>query len=782
MSHLGYLPFDHPAMCTPCIWHPAAPRRDDYTVLLFRRRFTVETDAPSQLVWVSASQRYILYLDGREVSRGPSRSREECWGCVPVCLPAMSAGEHVLSAVVWQIGPHAGEGQLGGDGFFLLAADDAESPLAARIQTSDAWRCLRDESRSPVTEHPWQGGRRYCVVGSGERIDAARHPWGWQGVDFDDSDWPAARVVVKQARDPWGNIPLGHRLVFEPLPEMQQRQDRFVRAAQVEGTEAAAVGRLIEADEPLTIPPNSTVRLLLDRGELTNAFPQISTAAGAGATIETVACEALRLPDSQSKGHREELAGKVVVGHRDVFLPDGGRGRRFETLWFRPFRYLEVRIATADEPLEITGLTCRFTGYPMRRRAHIRAAGAAEIGRITDIDWRTARLCAHETFFDCPHYEQCQFVGDSRIQAVYHYLIAGDDRLARKCLRDFHIARTPDGLLPSRTPSRRLQLIPTFSLLWVCMLEDFMRYRGDVGFVGSLLPQGREILRWFLSLRRSDGLLGRVPYAPFIDWTRPFECGNAPQDADGGSAILSLLTAGACAAQARMETRCGLAEAAGLYRRDVETLLGAVGGACIDEKTGLVADTPSRGGYSVHAQVFAVLFGLLDAEAGRRALDAALADERVTRIGTLYFQYYLAKALRRVGAGARVHGMLNSWRGMLNQGLTTWPESLHEPRSDCHAWSVSPSIQLISTVAGYRPADDAVGFDAAVWDPALGDLPEIRVGVPTPHGRAVIHLRRQDGGAAVGCIRTPVPTFVPHTGRTLPPGEHGVRFAPGSNA
>ena len=41
-----------------------------------------------------------------------------------------------------------------------------------------------------------------------------------------------------------------------------------------------------------------------------------------------------------------------------------------------------------------------------------------EINRMFEVGWRTARLCAMETYMDCPYYEQLQYIGDARIQAM----------------------------------------------------------------------------------------------------------------------------------------------------------------------------------------------------------------------------------------------------------------------------------------------------------------------------------------------------------------------------
>ena len=76
-----------------------------------------------------------------------------------------------------------------------------------------------------------------------------------------------------------------------------------------------------------------------------------------------------------------------------------------------------------------------------------------------------------------------QYIGDTRIQALISYSVAGDDRLARQAIQAFNDSRVSDGITRSRYPTSVTQIIPTFSLLWVGMVHDFWRYRGDEQFV-----------------------------------------------------------------------------------------------------------------------------------------------------------------------------------------------------------------------------------------------------------------------------------------------------------
>ncbi len=139
---------------------------------------------------------------------------------------------------------------------------------------------------------------------------------------------------------------------------------------------------------------------------------------GKGAVIELGYAESLFAPGAQrgAKGNRNEVEGKEFVGYYDIFTSDGGAHRMFRPLWWRTYRYVDLKIETKEEPLTIEDLRGVYTGYPFEMKAKF-DAGSERLNKILEVGWRTARLCAHETYMDCPYYEQLQYVGDTRIQA-----------------------------------------------------------------------------------------------------------------------------------------------------------------------------------------------------------------------------------------------------------------------------------------------------------------------------------------------------------------------------
>src|SRR5258708_9943773 len=183
---------------------------------------------------------------------------------------------------------------------------------------------------------------------------------------------------------------------------------------------------------------------------------------------------------------------------------------------WRTWRYLDLDITTGNQPLTLESLIANFSAYPFEERAKLETSDP-DLDKIWEISWRTARLDAHETYMDTPYYEQLQYAGDTRIQALISYTVAGDDRLARQAIAAFDQSRSSDGLTRSRYPSALPQTIPPFSLLWIGILHDYWLYRPNPEPIRTALPGSRAVLEWFTAHQQPDGLLQNLPWWTFID-------------------------------------------------------------------------------------------------------------------------------------------------------------------------------------------------------------------------------------------------------------------------
>ncbi len=239
---------------------------------------------------------------------------------------------------------------------------------------------------------------------------------------------------------------------------------------------------------PVTIISHSTTTILLDQSELTTAYPELTLSGGKGAAISLKYAEALYTSKSPiDKGNRNETAGKTFFGPSDTYISDGAQHRVWRPLFWRTFRYLELTITTADEPVTIEDLHGVFTAYPFVSKARFEA-NVPNAQQILDTGWRTARLCAHESYMDCPYYEQLQYSGDARIQMLVSLYMTGDARLMRNGIDLLNSSRTSEGATLSRAPSSQQQYIPPFSLWWIGMVHDYWMYVDDPTFIKQMMP------------------------------------------------------------------------------------------------------------------------------------------------------------------------------------------------------------------------------------------------------------------------------------------------------
>src|SRR6185369_12974243 len=141
-------------------------------------------------------------------------------------------------------------------------------------------------------------------------------------------------------------------------------------------------------------------------------------------------------------------------------------------------RYLEILVQTTDEALTLERFVFRETHYPLELESAFEASDP-RLARVMPLMLRGLQMCSHETYMDCPYYEQLMYVGDTRLEVLTTYVATRDDRLPRKALRMFDLSRRTDGLTQSRYPSRFTQIIPPFSLWWVAMVHDYALWRDD---------------------------------------------------------------------------------------------------------------------------------------------------------------------------------------------------------------------------------------------------------------------------------------------------------------
>jgi hypothetical protein len=754
---------------------PGAPPFD-YGVYHFRKTFQLGAKPAHFVIHVSADNRYELFVNGERSVNGPARGDLYHWRYETVDIaPMLKAGSNTLAAVVWNFGPYAPEAQLTWQTGFLVQGD---TQAERAIDTGASWRCTRNEAYSPlpVTHGDLRG---YFVAGPGERIDAAKYPWRWEQPGFDDGRWSKAVVLSNGAPRDSSDAPNRWMLVPRTLPAMEEKLERIVAVRESNGAQLPAGWPAKAA--AFTVPANTKARFLLDQSYLTTGHTELDISGGKGATISLGYAEALveagNYQGEFRKGNRNEIAGKRFVGYKDVFVADGGRHRVFRPLWWRTWRYLEFTIETGAEAVTINDLRGVFSAYPFERRAELNT-GNPEIDNILDIGWRTARLCAHETYMDCPYYEQLQYVGDTRIQALVSLYMSGDDRLMRNAIAQLNESRTAEGATYSRAPSRLQQYIPPFSLWWIGMVHDYWMYRDDPQFVGEMLPGVRQVLTFFGRYQKQDGTLGRVPWWNFGDWVPAWPDGVPPRDADGSeSSIIDLQLLLAYQWAADLEDELGSRALAADDRNAAARLGSAIQARYWDGSRRLYSDNSDHSKWSEHADILAILAGLVKEDDARALLRRTL-EEKGLEQPTFYFRHYLHTALNLVGDGDRYVSMLEPWRGMMRLGLTTWAENPEPARSDCHAWSASPNFELFRTVLGVDSA--APGFKKVSIRPFLGDLKQVAGSVPHPNGTIQVRLSRRSTDGIHAEIDLPVGTtgVFAWAGRTkeLSSGQNVVEF------
>jgi len=705
-------------------------------------------------IHVSADERYKFFADGQLIGRGPERGSDRAWFYETYDVE-LSVGEHTFVAIVWQLGDIGPEAQIGlATGFMLEAEGTFQDILSTR---SAAWE-TKQVNGVAFNLPKFSSVNPAWFVEPIQTTDGAAYPWGIEMGGGD--DWQTPTVRHEDVLAPFGLQAL-HVLHPAPLPaqlavprvggRIRHVSDgiwNHVEAVPVATdthlkSEEATWQALINGTAPVLVPPHTCRQVIIDLDEYVCAYPQIELSGGKGSEVTIGWTEALYIDyPSHTKGQRDGVEGRTFVALcRDRVICDGGKQRRFEPLWWRAGRYVEMLIETGDDPLTIDSFCLLETRYPLEMQSRF-SSSDQRLASIIPAALRGLQMCAHETFMDCPYYEQLMYVGDSRLEALTTYVISSDDRLPRKSVRMFGLSRLPDGLTQARYPSRDIQVIPPFSLWWVGMVYDYALWRGDRAFVAELLPGMRATLDAFLAHVQPDNLLKAPVGWNFSDWVTDWSLGVPQDGVDGFSGLLNWHLIYTLGLAAHLEEWAGDSYLAQRWQSWREMITLAVNSAFWNGERGLFADDINHQHFSEHTQCLALLSDALQGEQKMEVAENLIQDTSLTRT-TIYFTHYLFETYRLMEQPAAFFSRMGLWFDLPAQGFKTTPEQPEPSRSDCHGWGAHPLYHYFASLLGIRPA--SFGFESVEIAPMPGHLTSLSGEMVHPRGVITADLQFGNG-------------------------------------
>ena len=419
----------------------------------------------------------------------------------------------------------------------------------------------------------------------------------------------------------------------------------------------------------------------------------------------------------------------VINGYYDTACVEAGESYR--PFLFRAFRFIRIDGENVAEALE--SVCAKFWHYPVHLDADFKCSDEY-INKMFEISINTMLCCMHDTFYDCPYYEQYQYIMDSAVESSVLMRMTHDARMVKKCIEEFAASQMPSGYLSSFYPSVFPQIIPGFTLMWVFMLHDYLDYSGDADFAKKFVGTIDKILSCFDTKLSDDGLVTRGIYWDYVDYTPGWHIGEPVKEEGKPITVYSMYYAYALLCASEICKKVGRPALAVEYDERYRKLA-----HCFDDERGLYKDSGSEGTYSVHAIVWAARSGIETIENAKKMFEHINDDDLIKTSFSMNFFFF--RALEKIGRSDLIFKHFDGWRKMIDMNCTTWRERpIDTLRSECHAWSSAPLYEISSNLLGVK-----VGFEEEiVIKPTLAGLEFARGKVPTRYGNVRVSWTNDD--------------------------------------
>lgn len=764
--------------------------------LFARRTFEMDGAPDSARLRITASDRYVVFVNGTYLGRGPARSdpRRKSYDAYDVAA-YLRPGRNTLAVRAYRYGTVHPPAKIGNTwtvgeraGLWAELKIRAGSGESWTIGTDGSWRVRPadgwDRKVDVISNYPMG-----CTV-----YDANKDPINWMTVDFDDTSWEKATTipdvelewVLLEARD----IPMmqehetfpervievgevidvglpGQRDIFGLLnaelhfplrnaiakdPEAVLQEDG--RSAEFQGKFAGAKG--------IRSP-----YIILDFGRQLFGFPRIRLSAEKGAILDM--------------GY-----GEQIQEGRMPFAPQRGDryiARQGEQVWelpeYQQFRYLHLTLRSTYFPIRIESISVNKYSYPAPQR-----------GRFTCSDPLLTKLwqaCIDTTYLSMEDMIVCDAcreravftVGDGGHGIHGVYVGYGDLPLIDHHLRLYPLSERGTGRLQTLYPPENPwnHSIPQFYSQWSARLREHLLFTGRRELLEELYPSVRRQIDWYEAHRDGMGVLRELPGWNWLDWT--------PVDVRGANFATNAIYAKGLEDAAWLAEQMDQLSDADRWKKIAAEVRSSLRRNFWNEQKGWYEDSHYEGRLTGVASEMgngcALLYDIATEDQVER-IGAHFSTEKqdLVAVSPLYFGY-VADGLIRSGfteealrlARSRFADMINSsdhptiWEGWTPYALLApidsdesyqHPDRQLFPYGDVslvHTGGVLVAYVISTQILGVMPT--APGFRKCIIHPHGGNLEWARGTFPSPQGDIQLEWRNEAGEFV---LRTDIPQEV----------------------
>jgi len=651
------------------IWTADARNLRHY-FMFARRRFTLRRRLHKALLFVSACDHYRLYVNGRYLGRGPQRGDPKWQSYDTYDVTALLApGANVVALQVYRYGVLNILTRDALGGVFARLEITADSGRREEvIGTDDRWK-VRAAAGWDRDAKEISGG-----VGITEVLDSRRDPSDWMTAAFDDSGWDNATVIprnrepcpvllprdipmlverevfAREVCDLSESLVLNHtrndipwllsQEIHQPIKHCRFRNPRGLLRPVSRPTVVTLPSLARDAD---VFDGHFNPHILLDFGGILNAFPRVDVEGSAGTIVD------LTYGQELIGGRIAPISSLGRFGDRCILR--GGR-QVWELFEYKNFRYLQLTVRNATDPVTIHCVSANTYRYPMTQRGRF-ACSDPVLTKTWQACVTTADLCADDGYMDTSAREKRNWLGDGSHGVPAIYAGFGQVALTARYFRMTCWGGLGDGMLRMYYPgsdhrpegSEMPSLIPHHTLVWATRFWENWEFFGRRDILENALPVLEGLVSWFRRNRDQDGLLSHLPYWNWLDWT--------PADLRGENLATN-------AFYLRMlEDIAGIAEVLGRpenapgYRAEAHDLRQALRARFWDPKRGLFLDSFYNGRLTGVASelgnALAVLYGIADTQQAYRVMVHLANPSTWIAPVTPLFAYYVMQAYCRAG-------------------------------------------------------------------------------------------------------------------------------------